>query len=36
MTPMFTKPLGQLMLAFAFVMVVAGSLVIRKIVDIKV
>jgi tight adherence protein B len=36
MTPMFTKPLGQLMLAFAFLMVVAGSLVIRKIVDIKV
>jgi len=36
MTPMWTKPVGQVMLGFAFLMVIAGSLVIRKIVNIKI
>jgi tight adherence protein B len=36
MEPLFTKTAGRLMLGFAGVMIVSGSLVIRKIVDIKV
>jgi tight adherence protein B len=34
--PMFTNPLGRVLLAFAAVMVVAGSIVIGRIVNIKV
>jgi tight adherence protein B len=36
MAPLFNEPTGRLLLGFAAVMVVAGSLVIKKIVDIKV
>jgi tight adherence protein B len=36
MDPLFEKTSGRVMLGFAAAMVVAGSLVIRKIVDIKV
>jgi tight adherence protein B len=36
MTPMYTRTAGQIMLAFAAIMVVSGSLVIRRIVDIRV
>lgn len=35
MKPMLERTLGQVMVAFAAAMVIAGSLVIRKIVDIK-
>ena len=34
--PLFTEPLGRALLILAGVMIVTGSLVIRKIVDIKV
>lgn len=34
--PLFTEPLGRALLIIAGVMIVTGSLVIRKIVDIKV
>lgn len=36
MEPLYTHPLGRILLAFAAVMVVAGSLVIKRIIDIKV
>jgi Flp pilus assembly protein TadB len=36
MQPLYTHTLGRVMLVFAAVMVVAGSLVIRRIVNIKV
>jgi tight adherence protein B len=36
MKPLFTHTSGKIMLTFAAVMIVAGSLVIKKIVDIKV
>jgi tight adherence protein B len=36
MSPLFHKTAGQIILAMAAIMVVSGSLVIRKIVDIKV
>ena len=36
MKPLFTHTSGRIMLAFAATMIVAGSLVIKKIVDIKV
>lgn len=36
MKPMFDRTLGQVMVAFAAMMVIAGSLAIRKIIDIKV
>jgi tight adherence protein B len=36
MDPLFSKTSGRLMLGFAAAMIVAGSLVIRRIVDIKV
>jgi tight adherence protein B len=36
MKPLFTHTSGRVMLAFAATMIVAGSLVIKKIVDIKV
>jgi tight adherence protein B len=36
MKPLYTHTLGRVMLAVAAVMVVAGSLVIRRIVNIKV
>jgi tight adherence protein B len=36
MEPLYTNTLGRVLLAFAAVMVIAGSLVIRKIVNIKV
>jgi tight adherence protein B len=36
MKPLFTHASGRIMLAFAATMIVAGSLVIKKIVDIKV
>lgn len=36
MKPLFTHPIGRVMLLVAAVMVVAGSFVIKKIVDIKV
>jgi tight adherence protein B len=36
MHPLITRTSGQVVLGFAAVMVIAGSLVIRKIVDIKV
>jgi Flp pilus assembly protein TadB len=36
MEPLFSKTSGRFMLGFAATMIVAGSLVIRKIVDIKV
>jgi tight adherence protein B len=34
--PLFHEPLGRIMLAVAAIMVITGSLVIKKIVDIKV
>jgi tight adherence protein B len=34
--PLFNEPLGRVMLAIAAIMVITGSLVIKKIVDIKV
>ena len=36
MTPLFQNPLGRMMLVGAAVMIIAGSVVIKKIVDIKV
>ena len=36
MEPLYTHPLGRILLAFAAAMVVAGSLVIKRIIDIKV
>jgi Flp pilus assembly protein TadB len=36
MDPLFSNTAGQAMLGLAGAMIVAGSLVIRKIVDIKV
>jgi tight adherence protein B len=36
MEPLYTRPLGRVLLALAAVMVVAGSLLIRRIVNIKV
>jgi tight adherence protein B len=36
MAPLYTHSLGRVLLAIAAVMVVAGSLVIRRIVNIKV
>jgi tight adherence protein B len=36
MKPLFTKPVGQVLVVFAGVMVIAGSLVIKKIMNIKV
>jgi tight adherence protein B len=36
MEPLYTHPLGRVALAFAAVMIVAGSLVIKRIIDIKV
>jgi tight adherence protein B len=36
MDPLFSRTSGQLMLGFAAAMIVAGSLVIRRIVDIKI
>jgi len=36
MEPLFTKTAGQILLGFAALMVIAGSLVIRRIVNIKV
>jgi Flp pilus assembly protein TadB len=36
MRPLFTTQVGQVLLALAAVMVVAGSLVIQKLVDIDV
>jgi tight adherence protein B len=36
MAPLYTHPLGRLLLLVAGLMVVAGSLVIRRIIDIKV
>jgi tight adherence protein B len=36
MRPLYTNPVGRILLAFAAVMVIAGSLVIRRIVNIKV
>jgi tight adherence protein B len=36
MRPLFEEPVGRLLLVVAGVMLVAGSLVIKKIVDIKV
>jgi tight adherence protein B len=36
MEPLYTNTLGRVLLALAAVMVIAGSLVIRKIVNIKV
>jgi tight adherence protein B len=36
MAPLYTHPLGRLLLLVAGVMVVAGSLVIKRIIDIKV
>ena len=36
MKPMFTRTVGQLIFAFAGLMVLGGSLVIKKIIDIKV
>jgi tight adherence protein B len=36
MAPLYTHPLGRVMLLVAGLMVVAGSLVIRRIIDIKV
>jgi Flp pilus assembly protein TadB len=35
-SPLFHKTAGQALLVLAAIMVVSGSLVIRKIVDIKV
>lgn len=34
--PLFTEPTGRLLLAFATAMIIAGSLVIRKIIEIDV
>jgi tight adherence protein B len=36
MAPLYTHPLGRVLLLVAGLMVVAGSLVIRRIIDIKV
>jgi tight adherence protein B len=36
MTPMYTRTAGQILLAFAAIMVISGSLVIRKIVNIRI
>jgi tight adherence protein B len=36
MAPLYTHPLGRVMLLVAGLMIVAGSLVIRRIIDIKV
>jgi tight adherence protein B len=36
MRPLFVNPVGRVLLVVAGVMIVAGSLVIRRIVDIKV
>jgi tight adherence protein B len=36
MTPLFESPGGRVLLVVAGVMVIVGSLVIRRIVDIKV
>jgi Flp pilus assembly protein TadB len=36
MKPLYTEPVGKALLIFAAVMVVSGSLVIKKIVNIKV
>jgi Flp pilus assembly protein TadB len=36
MAPLFTTKPGQVLVALAVVMVVAGSLVIKRIVNIKV
>jgi tight adherence protein B len=36
MAPLFDKPIGRLLLVMAAVLVVSGSLVIKRIVDIKV
>jgi len=36
MRPLFEHPIGRLLLVIAAVLVVAGSLVIKRIVDIKV
>ena len=36
MAPLYTHPLGRVMLVVAGLMIVAGSLVIRRIIDIKV
>jgi tight adherence protein B len=36
MKPLYTQPVGRVLLVFAAVMVVSGSLVIKKIVNIKV
>jgi Flp pilus assembly protein TadB len=33
---MFTKTAGQVLVAFSALMVIAGSFVIKKIIDIKV
>ena len=34
--PLFTEAVGRLMLAFATAMIIVGSLVIKKIVEIEV
>jgi tight adherence protein B len=34
--PLYTNPIGRVVLVVAGLMVVSGSLVIRKIIDIKV
>jgi tight adherence protein B len=36
MKPLYTNPTGRILLGFAAVMVIAGSLFIRRIVNIKV
>jgi tight adherence protein B len=36
MRPLYVNPVGRVLLVVAAVMIVAGSLVIRRIVDIKV
>jgi len=36
MKPLFTKTAGQALIVFAGLMVIAGSFVIKKIIDIKV
>jgi tight adherence protein B len=36
MKPLYVHPLGRVLLLFAGVMVVAGSLVIKRIINIKV
>ena len=36
MKPLFTEPLGRVLLVVAALMVIAGSQVIKKIIDIKV